>query len=229
MKPLFDINILPNYNPQHKLPFKCKQCGIEFLIRVKRIRAIIRMRQENGETGEYCSNNCFHKNRSEIKKRIVKCKNCNKDIIIRLSEVKKNNFCSHSCNTSYNNKNRTTGYCRSKLEKWLEIKLNELYPNIIIKYNKKDDINAELDIYIPSLKLAFELNGIFHYEPIYGKEKFDKTINNDKRKFQACAENNISLCVIDTSKQKYFKENTSQEFLDIITNIINKSLTIKNE
>jgi len=49
-----------------------------------------------------------------------------------------------------------------------------LYPDLVIHFNKKDAINSELDIYIPSLKLAFELNGIFHYEPIFGKENFLK-------------------------------------------------------
>ena len=79
----------------------------------------------------------------------------------------------------------------------------------------------ELDIYIPSLKLAFELNGIYHYEPIHGSDKLNKIQNNDNRKFQACAEQGISLCIIDTSSQSYFKENTSEKFLKIIINIIN--------
>lgn len=87
---------------------------------------------------------------------------------------------------------------------------------------RKDTINGELDIYIPSLKLAFELNGIFHYEPIYNQLQLEKTQNNDQRKFQACLEKGIELCIIDVSKQKYFKESTSQQYLKIITDIINQ-------
>ena len=79
------------------------------------------------------------------------------------------------------------------------------YPNLEIHYNRKDAINSELDIYIPELELAFELNGIFHYEPIYGAEKLQQIQNNDDRKFQACLEKGISLCIIDTSSLKYFK------------------------
>ena len=75
-------------------------------------------------------------------------------------------------------------------------------------------------IYIPSLRLAFELNGIFHYEPIFGQDRLDKIQSNDGNKFQRCQEQGISLCIIDTSKQTYVKESTSQPFLDIILDII---------
>ena len=81
-----------------------------------------------------------------------------------------------------------------------------------------------MDIYIPSLNLAFELNGIFHYEPIYGLDKLTNTQKNDQRKFKLCLENNISLCVIDTTKQIYFKEKSSLEFLKIIQKIIDENL-----
>ena len=38
-------------------------------------------------------------------------------------------------------------------------------------------INSELDVYVPSLNLAFELNGIFHYEPIYGEKKLNQILS----------------------------------------------------
>ena len=118
------------------------------------------------------------------------------------------------------------GIRRSKLEAWLEIKLIEQYPNFEIQFNRKDAINSELDIYIPSLKLAFELNGIFHYEPIYGNDKLNQIGNNDNRKFQACIERGIELCIIDTSTQKNFKEKSSKKFLDIITSFIDNKLNV---
>ena len=80
--------------------------------------------------------------------------------------------------------------------------LPQLFPNIDFTFNDKTAINSELDIYIPNLKLAFELNGIFHYEPIYGKDKFQRIVENDNNKFQRCQENGISLCIIDTTSQK---------------------------
>jgi hypothetical protein len=72
------------------------------------------------------------------------------------------------------------------------------------------------------MKLAFELNGIFHYESIYGEAKLHQIQNNDKRKFQACLERGIELCIIDSSNLKYFKESNAKPYLDIIINIINK-------
>ena len=98
------------------------------------------------------------------------------------------------------------------------------YSNLDFIFNSKNAINSELDIYIPALNLAFELNGIFHYEPIYGVKKLTSIQNNDNRKFRACLEKGIELVIIDTSNQIYFKEKSSKKYLDIISNIINNKL-----
>ncbi len=45
----------------------------------------------------------------------------------------------------------------SKLEKWLALQLVTLYPNLDFHFNDKMTIKSELDIYLPSLKLAFEI------------------------------------------------------------------------
>jgi len=84
---------------------------------------------------------------------------------------------------------------------------------------------TELDIYIPSLKIAFELNGIFHYEPVFGQGKLDRIRSNDERKFAACTEKGIGLCVLDVSKISYFKERTAQPFLNIIERIIRQTVS----
>lgn len=168
----------------------------------------------------FCSQKCNGK--FQFKSIECTCLNCNKIFFKKRSQIKKspNNFCSKSCAVTYNNKNKTKGNRRSKLEIWLEEQLTLLYPNLQIIYNGKEAINSELDIYIPSLKLAFELNGIFHYEPIYGEDKLQQITNNDNRKFQACLENKIELCIIDTSKLNYFKESNAIPFLNIILNIL---------
>lgn len=170
---------------------------------------------------KYCSTKCFYED--TISKRInCECQQCTKKFTKVYSQLNKttNNFCSRSCSATYNNKNKTSGTRRSKLETYLEEQLAVLYPDLEIHYNRKDTIQSELDIYIPSLKLAFELNGIFHYEPIFGDSKLNKIQTNDQNKFQLCQQHGISLCIIDTSAQKRFTELSSQKYLDIIKNII---------
>ena len=172
----------------------------------------------------YCSNEC--KNLANTKKQKYYCKQCNKELLRRPLELKKvkNFFCSHICAGKYNSKHRKSGTRRSKLEFWLEQQLTIIYPNLKFIYNDTSAIEAELDIFIPFINLAFELNGIFHYEPIFGLDKLTKTEKRDSRKMFICAKKQIELCVIDTTSLKYFKEKNAQKFLDIIVNVINKKM-----
>lgn len=215
--------------------FKCDGCGILYEKTKRRYLDNKRKNPNNNNIQKekisknfyiYDKNFCIDKCKNDYNRLLTvkefNCKVCDK---LFTGYIKKNpRFCGSSCAAIYNNSHKTKGYRRSKLEKYLENKLINEYPDIKFIFNSKKAINSELDIYIPKLKLAFELNGIFHYEPIYGKETLSKIINNDNRKFQACLENNIELCIIDTSKQKYFKESTSIVYLDIIKNIIDKKI-----
>ncbi len=221
MKPLFTQEEFKIAKSNDKLSCECYICSSSFLSQKKEIKREIK---NNFGSVKYCSKNCFYK--SKISSEVRECFLCQKKIERKASEIKKSksgkHFCSQSCKATYYNKNKTHGTMRSKLEIWLEGQLIQLYPNLEIHFNKKNAINSELDIYIPSLKLAFELNGIFHYEPIFGDKKLKQTQNNDSNKFENCIKNQISLCIIDTSGQKYFKESTSKKFLNIIINIINE-------
>lgn len=172
----------------------------------------------------FCSKECKHKALDIKEAQIVTCLNCNKEFKKQWGHIKKtpNHFCTRSCAATYNNTHKTKGTRKSKLEHFLEDRLVKLYPNLEFHFNRKDTINSELDIYIPSLNLAFELNGIFHYEPIYGEEKLNQIQNNDDRKFQACLEKKIELCIIDSSKLGYFKESNALPYLKIVQDIINK-------
>lgn len=165
----------------------------------------------------YCSTRC---NTLAHKLSTKPCKYCTK---IFSPSTQTQIFCSHSCAAKYNNGHKSFGTRVSKLEKYLQQELLKLY-SFDIKFNSKEEINSELDIYIPHMKLAFELNGIFHYEPIYGPEKLKQIQNNDGRKFQACLNANIELCIIDTSAQTYFKEKTALKYLNIIVSIINEKI-----
>jgi len=220
MIPLYNNIDFQNAKSQTLLLIKCEFCNKSFHVTKRDIKVLFnREKRFKRNISKYCSIEC----QTNATKKQIKCSctNCNNEFYKKQSEITKNNFCSQSCFGHYNNKHKTTGTRRSKLETWLEQQLTFLYPTLEIHYNKIETINAELDIYIPSLNVAFELNGIFHYEPIFGQDKLDKTKNNDNRKFQACNENLISLCIIDTSQQKYFKESSSLKYLNIITNIIN--------
>lgn len=203
------------------LPLKCEHCGKTFYQLKKHLKYWI-ITKGIKEYFKYCSQQCEALSNKESL--TIKCTNCNKNFTIKNSQNKRsksgNHFCSQSCAAIYNNTHKTKGIRRSKLEQYLEYKLNELYPQLEILFNDKTTINSELDIYIPSLKLAFELNGIFHYEPIFGESKLNSIQQNDANKFQKCQEHGISLCIIDTSSQKYFKEQSSIKFLNIIKNII---------
>lgn len=172
----------------------------------------------------FCSRKCYTIHRD--KKIDLVCPMCNSSFRKEQSRITGKDYCSSSCAAKYNNAHKTKGTRRSKLELWIETQLAKLYPNLTIEFNKKTAINSELDIYIPSLNLAFELNGIFHYEPIFGNNRLGQVKSNDFNKFQKCQELGISLCIIDTSKQKYFKEQTSRNFLDIITSIISQNYSV---
>jgi hypothetical protein len=201
----------------------CCYCSKEYVVDNTKFKVTKYRKKIKPEYKNFCGNNCKQKFYNFKNAQEVICKNCNKKFLKPHSQIKKtrNNFCSNSCSATYNNTHKTTGNRRSKLEFWLEAELSKLYPELNILYCDKNIINSELDIYIPSLKLAFELNGIFHYEPIFGEEKLKQIKNNDKRKFQACLEKNIELCIIDTSNLSYFKIESAKKYLNIIIDIIN--------
>lgn len=221
MKPLYTEEQFNLAKPKDKLPCECLGCKESFYRTKREIKFFINPNHK--ATGDYCSPEC--KTHGSIKKQEVTCLNCNTIFNKQLCEIKRSpkHFCSHSCNAEYNNTHKTTGTRRSKLEIWIEEQLTISYPNIEFHFNRKDTINSELDIYIPSLKLAFELNGIFHYEPIYGLDKLSQIQNNDDRKFQACLEQGIELCIIDASAMKNFKLVKAKKYLDIIIEILEKS------
>lgn len=217
-----EFNLAKGKSP---LPIKCPQCNKIFYLRKDFIVQNLSPKRTKKQRG-FCSLNCSNLFLSPPV--IVLCEQCGKKFRKQPSQIKrsKHNFCCHSCAAIYSNAHKTKGTRVSKLEKWFQAVLPQIYPNIPFEFNLKNTINGELDIYIPSLKLAFEINGVFHYEPIYGKEKLSSMQTNDSRKMQACLEHNIELCIIDTSALKYFKENKAAKYLDIIKSIIDLKASI---
>ena len=197
----------------------CKTCKTEFLKNKKKV--YFALNKMGSMTCDYCCKQC--QTVAQTTSIVKPCGNCGNLVIRNISSSKTksgNVFCTHSCSATYSNTHKTTGCRRSKLEKWLERRLTELYPELDIHFNRKDTIKSELDIYIPALKTAFELNGIFHYEPIYGSDKLNQIQNNDSRKIQTCLEQGIELCIIDITDMKHFRPQSAQKYLDIIVNLI---------
>lgn len=222
MKPLYTEEVYSQARDKHLLSLECCYCQQAFQATKTKIKYVLK----TGKLIKFCNSICKQKasNRSVTDA----CGFCGSLCTRQLKEYKGSKsgkiFCNSSCAAKYNNTHRVTGNRRSKIEIWIEQQLRILFPELNILFNDKTAINSELDIYIPSLSLAFELNGIFHYEPIYGQKKLDQIQINDNNKFYLCQQHNISLCIIDISKMIHFKPLKSQKFLDIIFSIISQNL-----
>ena len=199
------------------LPLQCAKCHKTFYLTKKAV--LISGKPGRRETGEYCSRSCCNSDNETLVE--LECNQCGVKFNRELYRVRHGNqFCSSSCSARYNNTHKKHGTRVSKLEVWLQSKLTQGYQELEFHFNQKSAINSELDIYIPSMRLAFELNGIFHYEPIYGVEKLGSIQSNDQRKFQACLEQGIELCIIDVSQMVHFKEKRAIRFLEVIQRVI---------
>lgn len=129
-------------------------------------------------------------------------------------------FCSQSHAALYNNAHKTKGYRRSKLEIYLEAMIKKEFPNLNLVCNNRQLLGFELDFYFPDLKFAIELNGIVHYEPIYGSDKLTRVQDNDKQKMIRCYEQGIELMVIDISMHHHCTQKVKDKYWKIISDIL---------
>lgn len=166
-------------------------------------------------------------------KTVVKCKECGVKVEKRNSELKRYNnaFCSKSCSTKYGNKHKLYGnHARSKFEKWLEKTIPKDFPKLKPIFNDRKVLNGlELDIYFPTLGLAFEINGPTHYIPIYGADELLLKKASDNRKKCRAYRRNITLRTINVSKGKNdipsfieFYKKIKLEIKEVIKNERNK-------
>lgn len=222
MQPLYTEKEFKEAKSRQPLRIQCLNCQCVFT----KTKHHIQIAHHRRGTNDFCSRKCRNQHYRIGHKVRLACDFCGKSFHKDISRIRTSlhHFCCQSCAAKYTNTHKTKGTRVSKLERWLQDQLPKFYPTLDFHFNRKDAINGELDIYIPSLKLAFELNGIFHYEPIYGKDKLASIQNNDNRKSQACLERGVELCIIDISSLKYFKEQKAMKFLNIVKDIINLRL-----
>lgn len=218
MKILINSEQLQNALCKEPIPLECEHCGNIFYQPKNRILAVLKGNSMKNKH-KYCSTSCVSK--SQMIQHIVNCNNCGKEVSVQNKEFLKstNHFCCRSCAVTYNNTHKTQGIRRSKLEKYLEEQIELNYPELKCLYNSKELINSELDFYFPTLKFAIELNGIFHYEPIYGQEKFKRIQNNDKQKLLACEKLGVELCIVN-SNVKHVNDKKKIEFWNMVNEII---------
>lgn len=178
------------YKPAIKsIPFlrNCKFCNSPFLAKNRHYL--------------FCCEKCKLEARETYHK---VCPHCFKDFKSSERDAK---FCSCSCRSlaldlrkfAHSNK----GFSRSKIELFIEERLTKEFPELTIIFNDRSLIGGEIDIFLPELKLAFELNGVVHYEPIYGTQTLDKTQNRDKQKLIKCYEAGVELAVINLGRGRF--------------------------
>jgi hypothetical protein len=194
-----------------QIEVQCLNCKLFFLKELNKIKKY---------PNHFCSIKCcgIHKN----KKTEVVCFNCKKLFMKEQCEIKRapRHCCSKDCFKMMAKYKKNWGSNRSKLEIYIEKKLTEdLELNIL--YNKTS-IGYELDIHIPELNLAIELNGITHYKPIYGLDALLKRQEIDRLKAAECIKQNISLIVINVSNDKSNKSTLEKRYNNIKALILNR-------
>jgi len=181
---------------------------------------------------KYCSKQCCTKYYNSINKTEIICANCSKKSLKYISKtLRKSNlkFCNRSCQASYANrtwnKSSRFGINKSRAEKILVNIIKNDFPSLHIIENDRNTLpnSLEFDIYIPSKKIAIELNGPVHYFPIYGQEKLKRCQNNDLLKQLEIQQKNINLLIINishlTSKkltEKFLTEYFNKYIIDLL-------------
>ncbi|MCK5613852.1 hypothetical protein KAR91_68945 [Candidatus Pacearchaeota archaeon] len=177
-----------------------------------------------GQTLFFCSQRCKHNNSN--KHMNFECSYCGEHVVKPFADVKKSKtgrfFCNQSHAAFYNNKIRKKSR-RSKIEIKFYNSLVKEFPNLDILANDKIMLDGyEVDVAIPSLKLAIEWNGIVHFKPIYGQTKLSKIQTRDTEKLKIASNKDINLIVIsDLVSNDEILEKSFNQCKDIVKDLLN--------
>jgi hypothetical protein len=182
----------------------CLHCNKIFPLEKHRVQ-----RAAERRTGKYCSQTCARHARRTSQE--VHCANCNNLFRKHGVEIKRTSkhFCSRSCAAQFNNRHKNLGASRrSKAEDYLSNLRRQDFPALEIIQNNRALLSSglEVDIVIPRLKLAIELNGPVHYFPLFGEKKLAKIQAADISKQAEIQIIGYNLLVIDISAYGYFKK-----------------------
>lgn len=115
----------------------------------------------------------------------------------------------------------------SKFENFIsETLIEEGYDVLLHKKGALINPNLELDIYVPNIKLAIEVDGPVHYLPIFGEERLEKTRLADADKNGLLISHGVYVLRIkcDHSKlSRHLKRVVKQKLLDHIEKVKNKT------
>ena len=96
------------------------------------------------------------------------------DCIFQRDDIREKALSKESLEKIYNTKKKNDSFPISEIERELEIKLKEIFPDLITQYKSKD-YPFSCDYYIPSLDLYIEYNGTW----MHGNHFFDKNNRED--------------------------------------------------
>lgn len=112
----------------------------------------------------------------------------------------------------------------SKVERFLVEELNkrgyfaQLHPVGFLEYNPK----LQVDIYVPSLKVCIEVDGISHVEPVWSEEALARTKETDSLKNGSVINNGFIMIRLQAHAQKISKSylnKTLARLLKVLDNI----------
>ncbi|MHB8132181.1 MAG: PDDEXK family nuclease [Mobilitalea sp.] len=95
--------------------------------------------------------------------------------------------------------------------------------------NDKSAIGKEIDIFLPDLKVALEIQGPTHQKIIYSEETFLRTLKNDEKKAILCEQANIKLIPIYLpEKSSDYYTFLKKEIREVVVPEILKWITLNN-